>query len=298
MGHGKKEGGLPLLTDAKVIKQKKIAPGYYRLTMAAPEVAEAAGPGQFLHVRCGNTLDPLLRRPISINAVDREKGEVTLLYRVAGRGTALLAEKKKGDTVSLLGPLGRGFSMPGSRERVSVVAGGLGIAPLYFLLQELGRLDHCAAVFLGAATRKQLFLIKEIKELGHKIVLATDDGSVGFPGTVTGLFELCIQDPSGGDVPVNCGGDAALALEKFKMDCLFLTSRVYGCGPRGMLKRLCEIIKLRGIPGEVSLEERMGCGVGACLSCACKTRSGRDGAVYRRACVDGPVFSAREVAWE
>lgn len=289
---------MSLVTEAKVIKQKKIAPGHYRLTMDAPEVAGEARPGQFLHVRCGNTLDPLLRRPISIHAVDRENREVTLLYRVAGRGTALLSEKRKGETVSLLGPLGNGFSMPESHERVSVVAGGIGIAPLYFLLQEFKRLKLCATVFLGAATRKQFFSIREIKELGHKVVLATDDGSVGFPGRVTDLFDLCTQNRLDRDVKIDCDGEAIEALEKYKLDYVFLTDRVYGCGPRGMLKSLCEMINRKRIPGEVSLEERMGCGVGACLSCACKTRDGEGGFRYRRACVEGPVFPAGEVVWE
>lgn len=289
---------MSLVQDVKVISQKKIAPGHYRLTLAAPEVAEAAGPGQFLHVRCGNTHDPLLRRPISIHAVDREKGEATLFYRVAGRGTALLAEKKKGDVISLMGPLGNGFSMAGRTDRVAVVAGGIGVAPLYFLLQELSGQGNCATVFLGAAGRKQLFLIREIRELGHKVVLATDDGSVGFPGTVTGLFELWVQNNFSGNNSFSYNGDLGNALEKVKLDCVFLTDLVYGCGPRGMLKRLCEITEKSSIPAEVSLEERMGCGVGACLSCACKTSVGEKGFHYRRVCVEGPVFPAGEVVWE
>lgn len=289
---------MSLVTEAKVVNQKKIAPGYCRLSLAAPEVAGAAKPGQFLHVRCGNTLDPLLRRPISIHAVDREKGEVTLLYRVAGRGTALLSEKKKGDAVSLLGPLGTGFTIPENYERVSVVAGGIGIAPLYFLLQELSRGNLCANVFLGATTRKQLFALREIRDLGHKLILATDDGTVGFHGTVTDLFECCTQNCSDRKALLYCDGDMGEALEKVKLEYVFLTERVYGCGPSGMLKGLCEILKRQHIPGEVSLEERMGCGVGACLSCACKTRDGEEGFRYRRACVEGPVFPAGEVVWE
>lgn len=298
------------VADAKVLKQIKVAPDHYRLTLVAPEAALAARPGQFLHVRCGATRDPLLRRPISIHAVDRERGEVTLLYRVAGRGTALLAEKKKGDPVNLLGPLGSGFTLPLGREKVSLVAGGIGIAPLFFLLQELSRRDICAAVFWGSANKKQFFsaeasgrpgnrfsLLREIRELGHKVILATDDGSVGYPGFVTDLFELCVQGGSGGEVKVSCDADALEALEKCKLELAFQSDRVYGCGPRGMLRRLCEIIDKRGLTGEVSLEERMGCGVGACLSCACKIKEGEDGFQYRRACLEGPVFPAGEVVW-
>jgi len=270
------------VADAKVIKQNMIAPSHFRLYLFAPEIAEAARPGQFVHVRCGHTLDPLLRRPVSIHAVDREKGEVILFYRVAGRGTALLSKNKKGDRISLMGPLGHGFSIPQKKVRIFVVAGGIGIAPLYFFLQEIADSGAGADVFLGAATEKQLFFKDEIKNSGHRVFLSTDDGSSGYHGTVTGLFEDYIQKSINNNGLIRCDDN----------------SKVYGCGPSGMLKRLTDIIAAAGIPGEVSLEERMGCGVGACLSCACKTRGGENGAQYRRACVDGPVFPAEKVVWE
>ena len=149
---------MSLLTDAKVVKQIKLAPHYYRLILAAPATTRAAGPGQFLHVRCGETLEPLLRRPLSIHAVNRERGELAHLYRVAGRGTALLAKKKRGDTINILGPLGRGYTMPSAPERFAVVAGGIGIAPLYFLLQETGARSQSALVFWGASTKEQFSL--------------------------------------------------------------------------------------------------------------------------------------------
>jgi dihydroorotate dehydrogenase electron transfer subunit len=257
-----------LITDAAIVKQEKILPGYYRLTLSAERAAIAAKPGQFLHVRCNDTFDPLLRRPVSIHAVNRERGEVALFYRVVGRGTALLAGKRKGEKVNLLGPLGSGFTIPEDDSILSVVAGGMGIAPLYFLLQELSGLKKCANVFLGATTKKQLFFTREIIALGHRLFPATDDGSFGYHGTVVDLFEQNHAD------------------------------RVYGCGPVGMLKRLSVVIKQMGSCGELSLEERMGCGVGACLSCVCKTVKDGDSHRYSRVCVDGPVFPAGEVVWE
>jgi dihydroorotate dehydrogenase electron transfer subunit len=257
-----------LITDAEIIQQEEILPGYYRVTLSAFLAAIAAKPGQFLHVRCGSTLDPLLRRPLSIHAVNRERGEISLFYRIVGRGTALLAGKRKGEKVNLLGPLGSGFTMPEGVSAAVVVAGGIGIAPLYFLLQELSALKTCADVFLGAPTSKQLFFTREIEALGHRIFSATDDGSSGYHGTVVDLFE---QNPAG------C---------------------VYGCGPAGMLKRLSQVIKQNELCGELSLEERMGCGVGACLSCVCKTVNEGYGTRYSRVCVDGPVFPAGEVVWE
>lgn len=294
------------LVNARVLKNTKVAPDHYRLTLAAPEAARAARPGQFLHVRCGNTYDPILRRPISIHAVDQEKGEVTLLYRLAGRGTAILSEKRTGEQVSLLGPLGSGFSLPREGEKVSLVAGGIGIAPLFFLLQELARQGNSAAVFWGAANRKHFLsaqsagkfsLLREIRELGHRIILATDDGSVGYPGLVTELFEQCVQGDGNGGPRFFRNSDALEALERCKLELAFQTNFVYGCGPRAMLSRLCRIIENLKINGEISLEERMGCGVGACLSCACKIREGGEDFYYRRACLEGPVFPAGEVVW-
>ncbi len=268
------------LTDSEVINQQMILPGLFLLTLHAAEVAGAARPGQFLHLRCGKTLDPLLRRPISIHFTDREKGEVSLLYRIAGKGTSLLSQKKRADKVSLLGPLGNGFKMTDGNESISVVAGGIGLAPLYFLLCELSLTNRRAAVFLGSASIEQLILVKEIKALGHQVYPCTDDGSSGFHGPVTELFEKSVAKR---------GSDNQNALT---------IDLVYGCGPRGMLKRLCDLLRQKQIPGEVSLEEKIGCGVGACLSCACKIREGGSGYRYHRACVEGPVFKAGEVVWE
>jgi len=299
---------LSLVTDAKVIQNKQVIPGYYRMDLAAPSVTERARPGQFLHVRCGSTYDPLLRRPISINAVDRRTGEVSLLYRVAGRGTALLAGHRFGDMVSIAGPLGRGFTIPEGNEKVIVVSGGIGIAPLYFFLQELAGLGIKATVFQGAATSKQVLLGNEIKELGHSIFIATDDGTRDFHGSVTTLFENYLQNS---DFAPGPGAVENIIMHKGQAELVFKglvnkynrqqeddsASYVYACGPHGMLRKLSEITARWGIPCEVSLEERMGCGVGACLSCACKVKTGDGGSVYHRVCVEGPVFQSGEVSW-
>ena len=125
---------------------------------------------------------------------------------------------------------------------------------------------------------------------------ASDDGSVGFHGTITDLFEQYLNSHRSGEAVLSRYGNIVTDHEQFKLD--QVVSRVYGCGPRGMLKGLCGVIRQEEIPGEVSLEERMGCGVGAFLSCACKTRDEKDGFQYRRVCVEGPVFSAREVVWD
>lgn len=255
----------------EVLGQEELAPGFYRLSFFSPEIADAAVPGQFLHVKVAPGLDPLLRRPLSVHAVNRRTGEVALLYRLAGRGTELLARKKKGDSLDVLGPLGRGFTLPGPGRHAAVVAGGAGIAPLFFLLQRLFEAGNPAEVLLGARNSKMLLLEKEIRTLGFFVRVATDDGSAGYRGAVTELLaELLAQ-----------GG----------------TEMVYACGPVTMLAATARLLEEHSVDGQVSLEERMGCGVGACFSCACRVREGDGRKSYRRVCFEGPVFLAGEVVW-
>lgn len=255
----------------EVLRQEELAPGCFRITFLSGEIAAAARPGQFLHVRVAPSLEPLLRRPLSVHAADRQTGEVALLYRVTGRGTDLLARKKRGDFLDLIGPLGRGFTLPGPGCRAVVVAGGIGIAPLFFLLQQLSAGKIPADVLLGARKREELLLEKEIRSLGFPVRAATDDGSAGYRGPVTDLLA------------------GLLAEERVEM--------VYACGPPAMLKVVALMLARHGVEGEVSLEERMGCGVGACFSCACRIKEEGGGEVYRRVCFEGPVFRAGEVVW-
>lgn len=267
---------MPSIVDAMVVNQEEVAPNHFRLYLNAPEIAAEAKPGQFLHVSCGSTLDPLLRRPISIHMIQRNKGTVILFYRVAGYGTALLARQKAGSVVNLVGPLGKGFTMPDAKQHIILVAGGIGIAPLLYLSRELTGSYRNAQVFFGAATAQQLFFLEEIRHSRHQLHIATDDGSAGSRGTVTAtLANYLATLPPG----------------------LLAKAKVFACGPKGMLRHLSEVIKDAGITGEMSLEERMGCGVGACLSCVCKTKDGAEDWRYSRICVDGPVFSAAEVVW-
>lgn len=257
----------------RVIKQEEAVPGCRLMCLDAPEIARAAVPGQFLHVRCRDGQDPILRRPISIHFIDREQGRVYILYRVAGRGTALLARVPAGDEVDVIGPLGKGYTLPAAGERVAVVGGGMGAAPLLFLLKEIaaipGRDAGLTSVFLGAPGASSLPGAEQVRKLGFSLEVATDDGSGGFKGTVVELFSK------------KAGG----------LD----FDRIYACGPKPMLRSLAAAVGA-GTSVEVSVEERMGCGVGACLSCACKVRSG-PGEEFKNAhvCIDGPVFNLREL---
>jgi len=255
--------------NVEVLKRKEVLPGYKLVRMDAPDIARNARPGQFLHIRCSDTMDPLLRRPISIHSVDRDKGTVSILYRVAGRGTARLGAF---DRLDVMGPLGKGFKLPAPNSKVLVAGGGIGTAPLYFLLQEMSALGLYVDVFLGAASSAHLLLVHEIKDLGHRVQVATEDGSAGHHGLVTGICSPAVI--SGMD-------------------------EVFACGPRPMLRALAKILADNNVPGQFSMEERMGCGIGACLACACKTlKDNPEGFTFSHVCVDGPVFSAGEVVWE
>ena len=264
-----------------VARQRRLAEGRFLLDLEVPKGPFAkAGPGQFVHVRVADFGDPLLRRPFSIHdIVPSRKAQrcfLRLVYEVVGKGTRLLSEKKAGSPVDILGPLGNGFDMKGlaSAKTIVLVAGGMGVAPLYFLAKRLlGGMRRRAQgtrplVLVGARTKKYLVGEKMFRGLGCRVRVATDDGSKGAKGFVTRLLkkELCVVD-----------GDAV----------------VCACGPKPMLAAVAAQAAAAGVPAHVSLEEFMGCGLGACLGCVIRTRSG-----YRRICHDGPVFDAADIIWE
>lgn len=261
---------MSFVVNGQVVLHEPVLRDCRRLVLYAPEVAQAAQPGQFLHVRCGETADPLLRRPLSIHDVDRSRGLVTLLYRVIGRGTTLLAMRESGEQVNVIGPLGRGFQVPPQHRRVALVGGGMGAAPLFFLARALAVVGREVLVFQGGRTADELE-IADFAVLPVQVSTATDDGSRGYPGSVVTLFAAAASD--------------------------LQPDWVSAAGPPGMLRALAGEMQKLALAGEFSLEERMGCGVGACVCCNC--RIGRpDQWTYRRVCVDGPVFPAGEVVWE
>lgn len=253
---------MPKLVEwATVLQQELLAPGVYRLALEAPEIAKQAQPGQFVHVRVAATAAPLLRRPISIAGANADSGVLVLIYRVVGEGTELLSQLHAGDGLDLMGPLGTGFRL--DAQRPLLVGGGMGLAPLLFLAQRL-----CPAptqVVLGGRCREDLFWTDLFREVCPQLIVTTDDGSCGIAGNVTaGLPEALRR------------GDA---------------DRVCACGPEPMMRAVAAWAHEQGLPCQVSLEEHMACGVGACLSCTCATRGGE----RRKVCSDGPVFWAGEV---
>ena len=268
---------LSFLVDTKVILQERVGSGFYCMELLAPEIVQKAKPGQFVHIQVNRVLEPLLRRPISIHNIDRDKGTLKLLYQVVGKGTEILSKAVIDQSLSVLGPLGKGFTLPDSGQKVIVVGGGIGIAPLLFLLKELTARSISVEVYLGARSKEFLLALQEINSLGFSPKVATEDGSMGYHGKITALMEKDFSDNN------NSVGQAM----------------VYACGPKPMLKSLAKLLLIKDFPFEVSLEEHMGCGVGACLSCACKIKaSNEEGYLYRHVCVDGPVFDGKEVVWD
>lgn len=250
---------MPVLTRAALREAAPLAPEVVRLTLDAPELAPLAKPGQFVHIRCGE--DALLRRPISV--CDAEGGSLTLVVQRKGKGTAYLAGLRPGDTLDLLGPLGHGFEI--GEGRYLLVGGGIGTPPLLYAAK-----NARADAILGFRTKEAVVLEEAFRSVCGAVVVATEDGAYGRPGNVAGPLREMLER----------GGYAG----------------VLACGPRPMLRAVAEICRDYTVPCQVSLEERMGCGVGACLVCACRTvKDGRE--EMRRVCKDGPVFWAEEVCW-
>lgn len=265
-----KNGDRYMKTESGVIISKDSpAKGIYDLWVSCPAIAAVAKPGQFVDIRCeGYTL----RRPISICKIDRDKA-IRLVFVVKGGGTEWLAARREGETLDLLGPLGNGFdvSAPGSAV---FVGGGIGVPPMLEAADATIKNGGKATVILGFRSADAVILTEDFKNCGCEVRLATDDGSAGHHGFVTGLLkERLLESPC---------------------------SAVYACGPRPMLKAVAELSEKMGastgIPCFVSMEERMACGVGACLGCACKVKeNGREH--YQHVCKNGPVFDSRKVVW-
>ncbi|NLY43038.1 MAG: dihydroorotate dehydrogenase electron transfer subunit [Clostridiaceae bacterium] len=238
------------------------------MTIISEEITRQAKPGQFLNIRCADTLSTLLRRPISICDIDKEKKEVRFVFQVKGEGTRLLANRSLGELLDVLGPLGTSFTVDNSFSRPALIGGGIGVFPLLFLANAY---RSSMDVFLGFRTKEMVVLEQDFKRICPDTVIATDDGSYGVSGYVTRLLEENIKQGKN-DI-------------------------VYACGPEPMLKKVQSMCSAYGIPCQLSLEQRMGCGIGACLVCACKIRTPKAWE-YKHVCKDGPVFWGNEVLFD
>jgi len=257
----------------KISSQTRVKNNYWHCEFSAAQIAKIALPGQFINIRVNALCEPLLRRPISIHGVSGSK--IKIFYEVVGQATEILAQKKSGDCLDIIGPLGNGFyHAPRTTHHAPIlVAGGMGAAPLIFLAEKLAEVQSPKSkvqtmVLVGARTKEQLLCVNDFKKLGCDVKVATDDGSAGFRGRVSDLLKNlpCTLHPA--------------------------PCTIYACGPKPMLKAIADISRERGIPTQLSLEEHMACGIGACLGCAVKTKNG-----FKRVCQEGPVFYAQDLIW-
>jgi len=257
---------------AEIVFNEKIAPRTYLMGLRSPRVVEAAMPGQFVMVRVRSGNDPLLRRPFSIAGT--KEGELLLiLYRVVGKGTAIMAETREGERFSLLGPLGRGFELPKRNQASLLVAGGIGIAPLFFLIQKVN--SRSVQLMTGFGSADEIIGIERVGDFPIDISIATDDGTAGHAGPVTDLMESFLRDRSS------------------HKDAL----SIFACGPQAMLKKVAAMALDKALPCQASLEATMACGLGACQGCAIKASSGEN-RTYYHVCADGPVFPVQSIDWD
>lgn len=251
-------------SKASVVSNREIAPSIYDMLLCTPGIAKEARPGQFICLYSEDNAH-LLPRPISICEVFPD--HVRLVFRIAGYGTKELSEKKAGESVTVLGPIGNGYPELKKGETVTVVGGGIGIPPMLYLARKLYENGNEVNIVLGYRDAG-LFLNEAFESYG-KVYIATDDGSVGYHGNVVGLIEA----------------------EKLPV------STVCACGPMPMLKGLSAYTEANGGKAYISLEERMACGIGACLGCITKTKETDDHSHVKnkRICTEGPVFDSSEL---
>lgn len=287
-----------MLTEGQVVLHECLGAEDQRLRKLVIKgpVARTAKAGQFVSVQVREpglaSLDPLLRRPISIAEISPERDEVTLLYRVVGRGTELLGKTRCGASLSVMGPLGKGFSLPEDGE-LWLVAGGIGIFPLYALAQSALLQGLKVRLFWGGENRSFLESAGLLawQGLGIANYLSTLDGSWGEKGLVTELLQERLSGLFEHPQFERAEDQENQGLRRGRIS-------VATCGPKKMMQAVTELCLNLGVPVEVSLEERMGCAVGACLGCVCTLKDAAGRLVHKKVCQDGPVFRGKEVVWD
>lgn len=252
---------------ADVIAKEEVIPGVFSLMLVTPEISREARPGQFVHILCcDQNSNFILRRPFSIHRVVPGR-VIEILFQVVGKGTDVLSKLKPHDTVDVIGPLGTGFKFSEEIRSALLIGGGLGVAPLFFLAEELMERDVLMYSMIGAQDKFKMLRYIDFKRLAKKAYAATDDGSFGHHGTVVDLLNRTVHQ--------------------------LRPEVIYACGPEKMIKKIAQTADDFGIKCQVSLETKMACGIGACLGCAVATKNG-----YKMTCKDGPVFNAQDIMWD
>jgi len=258
---------MPVNKKAKLVKKIHLKEDLFQFDVEQKEMAESAKPGQFLEIRVSDGIDPLLRRPISIYNVDKENGILSFIFQVKGKGTKILATRTEGEEIDIIGPLGYGTFQILENKKVAIIGGGIGTFPLYELAKNLKGKSE-VNIYLGFRNKEAVVLEDEFAKVSDKLVITTDDGSYGTSGFAINVLK---EDIKNGKIDF-----------------------IYACGPLPMLKAVRKLSIDENIPCQISLEERMGCGIGVCLGCAVKViKEGTER--YGHVCKEGPVFYATDV---
>ena len=245
-----------------VVSNKKLCPQFYLLCIDAKPILKSIRPGQFVHIRVKDGLEPFFRRPFSVY---RAQKYLEIFYEAIGPGTKIMSHMKPGDSIDVLGPLGEEFAVPPKGvKQVVMIAGGIGVAPFMILSDQLKKKGYELTLLYGGRTAGHVYPMKEFKDNGVKVFIATDDGSRGVQGRVTKLFSKIDLNPQ--------------------------TTYLYTCGPHAMMAAVQEFAKKHQLKGQAACEEVMACALGACLGCSIQTTQG-----YKTVCYDGPVFNLDEV---
>jgi len=257
-----------VVENARIIKMRNPGRDFHVMTIAPFSKIKSIKPGQFVHLKIPQCR-VYFRRAFSVYDFNPENKSVDIIFRVCGRGTSVMAKLGKGDEIDILGPLGNGFRLPGKSETALLIAGGVGMPPVYLLAKKLLEKKYNPEnifFFYGANSRTELVDINHIKKLGVQAIVSTLDGSSGYKGLITGAVNKWLKSHDGKRI-------------------------IYACGPEGMLQAVDNLASVNKIPGQLSLEAPMPCGVGICLGCIRPLKSGG----YTRVCRDGPVYDIGEV---
>jgi dihydroorotate dehydrogenase electron transfer subunit len=270
---------MPVDVSAEVVANTRLSPEYSVLALAAPQIAAAAAPGQFVMLKAAPGRDPLLRRPFSVFEVLRDHDGtptgLTILNKAIGASTREIFEARPGQRMSCLGPLGRPFTLIDPPAEAWLVAGGVGLAPFATLAEALRSRGVRTTLFYGARRAAELFCLELFERLDVPLVLATDDGSRGVRGRVAEPLEDRLRNRAG-DTPL----------------------MIYACGPERMLAACAKVADTYGQRCEVSVERVMGCGLGGCYSCVVPMRDANGTFHHVRSCLAGPVLDSRQIRWD
>lgn len=261
---------MPVNIKAKLIAKEELIPGIFKFSVQADEIVNESKPGNFIEIRVNDDIEPFLRRPISIHNINKTNGVLEFIFQEKGKGTRILSNKNVGDLIDIIGPLGYGTFKYSNYQNVAIIGGGIGAFPLYELAKS-ARLDNKNVhVYLGFRNKDLVVLEDEFKQVSNNLTLTTDDGSYSQKGFAIDFLKKDIKDG--------------------KVDSIF------ACGPLTMLKAVRQLSIEKNIPCQISLEEKMACGLGVCLGCAVKTAaSSTENPQYWHVCKAGPVFQAKDV---